>query len=405
MSQTVTATRALSYLEDGKTLRSWLLTTDHKRIAILYALSITVFFFIGGSAAALIRYNLITPEGALRSAETYNRLFTMHGVIMVWFFLVPAAPVTIGNFIIPLMIGARDLAFPKINLMSWYLFMAGGACALYALFAGGVDTGWTFYAPLSSNYAQGHVVAVVAGIFISGFSTIATGLNFVVTIHRLRAPGLTWYRLPVFIWSFYATSVIFLLATPVLAQSGERRANRPGEIPEQVREIHNLKYSVHNSRNADAMVVLPKDIDVSKPVNVTIYNHGWYDTARSAVGNARLTEQMRSAPPNTVLVVPEWQVKPGTYGPKANFQGRYTAANFAQEQLQEIFNRTPELKATKLGDIQNINIISHSAGINPTESTLYRNPKMAQKINSVTLLDSLYDRSGLNKWIKANIRD
>lgn len=200
-------------------------------------------------------------------------------------------------------------------------------------------------------------------------------------------------------------AIPMLLATPVLAQSGERRANRPGEIPEQVREIHNLKYSVHNSRNADAMVVLPKDIDVSKPVNVTIYNHGWYDTARSAVGNARLTEQMRSAPPNTVLVVPEWQVKPGTYGPKANFQGRYTAANFAQEQLQEIFNRTPELKATKLGDIQNINIISHSAGINPTESTLYRNPKMAQKINSVTLLDSLYDRSGLNKWIKANIRD
>lgn len=217
MSQTVTATRALSYLEDGKTLRSWLLTTDHKRIAILYAISITVFFFIGGTAAALIRYNLITPQGALPSAETYNRLFTMHGVIMVWFFLVPAAPVTIGNFIIPLMIGARDLAFPKINLMSWYLFMAGGACALYALFAGGVDTGWTFYAPLSSNYAQGHVVAVVTGIFISGFSTIATGLNFVVTIHRLRAPGLTWYRLPVFIWSFYATSVIFLLATPVLA--------------------------------------------------------------------------------------------------------------------------------------------------------------------------------------------
>jgi cytochrome c oxidase subunit I len=207
----------VSYLSDGVSLKSWLLTTDHKRIAILYMISITFFFFLGGSAAALIRYNLILPEGAIQSAETYNRLFTMHGVIMVWFFLVPAVPVTIGNFVVPLMLGARDLAFPKLNLMSWYLFMAGGFCALYALFAGGVDTGWTFYTPLSSNYAQGHVVAVVIGIFISGFSTIATGLNFIITIHRLRAPGLTWYRLPVFVWSLYSTSIIFVLATPVLA--------------------------------------------------------------------------------------------------------------------------------------------------------------------------------------------
>jgi cytochrome c oxidase subunit I len=206
-----------SYLRDGLSLKSWLLTTDHKRIAVLYLISITVFFFIGGSAAALIRYNLIEPQGALPSAETYNRLFTMHGVIMVWFFLVPAVPVTLGNFLVPLMIGARDLAFPKINLLSWYLFMLGGVIALYALFAGGVDTGWTFYAPLSSNYTQGHVVAVVVAIFISGFSTIATGLNFIVSIHRLRAPGMIWYRLPVFIWSLYATSVIFVLATPVLA--------------------------------------------------------------------------------------------------------------------------------------------------------------------------------------------
>ena len=198
-------------------MKSWLLTTDHKRIAILYMISITVFFFLGGSAAALIRYNLLVPEGMIRSAETYNRLFTMHGIIMVWFFLVPAVPVTIGNFVVPLMLGARDLAFPKLNLVSWYLFMAGGFCALYALFSGGVDTGWTFYTPLSSNYAQGHVVAVVIGIFISGFSTIATGLNFIITIHRLRAPGLTWYRLPVFIWSLYSTSIIFVLATPVLA--------------------------------------------------------------------------------------------------------------------------------------------------------------------------------------------
>jgi cytochrome c oxidase subunit I len=217
MSQIVLPQSQISYLTDGVSLKSWLLTTDHKRIGILYMISITVFFFLGGSAAALIRYNLLLPEGAIESAETYNRLFTMHGVIMVWFFLVPAVPVTIGNFVVPLMLGARDLAFPKLNLISWYLFVAGGSCALYALFAGGVDTGWTFYTPLSSNYAQGHVVAVVIGIFISGFSTIATGLNFIITIHRLRAPGLTWYRLPVFIWSLYSTSIIFVLATPVLA--------------------------------------------------------------------------------------------------------------------------------------------------------------------------------------------
>jgi cytochrome c oxidase subunit I len=208
-----------SYLTDGFSLRSWLLTTDHKRIAILYLASITVFFFIGGAAAALVRYNLIVPQGMIQSAETYNRLFTMHGVVMVWFFLVPAVPVTLGNFIVPLMLGARDLAFPKLNLASWYLFMLGGVIVLYSLFTGGVDTGWTFYTPLTTAYSQGHVVATVVGIFIAGFSSIATGLNFIVTIHRLRAPGMTWFKMPVFLWSLYATSVILVLATPVLAMT------------------------------------------------------------------------------------------------------------------------------------------------------------------------------------------
>jgi cytochrome c oxidase subunit I len=210
---------ANSYLADGFTLRSWLLTTDHKRIALLYLASTTVFFFIGGIAAALMRYNLIVPEGMIASEETYNRLFTIHGVVMVWFFLVPVVPVTLGNFVIPLMIGARDLAFPKLNLLSWYLFIAAGAVLLYALFVGGVDTGWTFYTPLSSAFSRGHVVAAAVAIFISGFSSIATGLNFMVTIHRLRAPGMTWYRMPVFLWSLYATSVIMVLATPVLAMT------------------------------------------------------------------------------------------------------------------------------------------------------------------------------------------
>jgi cytochrome c oxidase subunit I len=213
------AERSTSYLTDGSTLRSWLLTTDHKRIAILFFGTITIFFFVGGAAAALVRYNLIVPQGMIASAETYNRLFTLHGVVMVWFFLIPAVPVTLGNFLVPLMLGARDLAFPRLNLLSWYLFVAAGLVVLYALFVGGVDTGWTFYTPLASTYSRSHVVAAVAGVFIAGFSSIATGLNFIVTIHRLRAPGMTWYKLPVFLWSLYATSVLFVLATPVLAMT------------------------------------------------------------------------------------------------------------------------------------------------------------------------------------------
>src|SRR5665213_2612012 len=206
-----------SYLNDGVTLRSWLLTHDHKRIAVLYAISITVFFFIGGAAAAVIRLNLLTPQGMLVDAETYNRLFTLHGVVMVWLFLVPSIPTTFGNFMIPLMLGARDLAFPRLNLLSWYLFILSGAIVLAGLIAGSVDTGWTFYEPLSSGYSSGALLIVLFGIFVNGFSSILTGLNFVVTIHRLRAPCLTWYRLPIFCWATYSTSIIMMLATPVLA--------------------------------------------------------------------------------------------------------------------------------------------------------------------------------------------
>ncbi len=217
---TLTDTRSqTSYLSDGYTLRSWLLTTDHKRIALLYLVAITIFFFVGGIGATLVRYNLLSPKGLLGSAETYNRLFSMHGVVMVWFFLVPAVPTTLGNFLVPLMLGARDLAFPRLNLLSWYLFILAGLVALYALIIGGVDTGWTFYTPLTSFYSQGHVVATVVAVFIAGFSSIATGLNFIVSIHTLRAPGMTWHRMPVFLWSLYATSVIMVLATPVLAMT------------------------------------------------------------------------------------------------------------------------------------------------------------------------------------------
>jgi cytochrome c oxidase subunit 1 len=207
----------LNYLTEDAGIRSWLLTTDHKRIGLLYVFSITFFFFVGGLFALMMRLNLLTPGGLLVTHETYNKLFSMHGIMMVWFFLIPSIPNTIGNFVLPMMIGAKDLAFPKLNLLSWYVFMLGGLVTLYALVRGGVDTGWTFYTPFSTSYSTTYVVAAAVGIFISGFASIMTGLNFIATIHRMRAPGLTWFRLPIFIWSMYATSLIFVLATPVLA--------------------------------------------------------------------------------------------------------------------------------------------------------------------------------------------
>ena len=205
------------YLNASYGIKSWLFTTDHKRIALLYLGSITLMFFIGGLAAVLMRIHLVEPEGALVQPETYNKLFTMHGIIMVFFFLIPSIPATLGNFLVPMMIGARDLAFPKLNLLSWYIYIVGAGFTLYALVSGGVDTGWTFYTPLSSLYSTTHVLSAALGVFITGFSSILAGLNFVVTIHKMRAPGMVWHRLPLFIWSMYATSVIFLLGTPVLA--------------------------------------------------------------------------------------------------------------------------------------------------------------------------------------------
>ena len=163
--------------------------------------------------------NLLTPEGSLVPADTYNRLFTLHGVIMVFFFLVPVVPAALGNFVLPLMIGAKDLALPRINLLSWYLYVIGAVWTLYAMIAGGVDTGWTFYTPYSSQASHYDVVPTMIGVVIAGFSSLLTGLNFVVTTHWMRAPGLTWFRLPIFVWTLYATSIIFLLAVPVLAMA------------------------------------------------------------------------------------------------------------------------------------------------------------------------------------------
>jgi cytochrome c oxidase subunit 1 len=208
---------ALHYLNNGHGLKSWLLTKDHKRIAILYLISISVFFFLGGMMAVLVRFELATPEGDLLTADAYNKAFTLHGVIMVFLFLIPSIPATLGNFLIPLMIGAKDLAFPRINLLSWYIYVLGGIFIMFAMATGGVDTGWTFYTPYSSAASNTSVIPTALGVFIAGFSSILTGLNFIVTIHRMRAPGMTWFRLPLFVWAHYATSLIQVLGTPVIA--------------------------------------------------------------------------------------------------------------------------------------------------------------------------------------------
>src|SRR5687768_2111243 len=204
----------LNYINNGAGLKSWLLTKDHKRIALLYLVSITFFFFLGGFFALMVRLELLTPAGDLLTAENYNKMFTMHGVVMVFFFLIPSIPAVLGNFLLPIMIGAKDLAFPRINLLSWYIYILGGIFTMVAAMSGGVDTGWTFYTPYSTAAANSHVMMAAVGIFITGFSSILTGLNFIVTIHRMRAPGLTWFRLPLFVWSHYATSLIIILGTP-----------------------------------------------------------------------------------------------------------------------------------------------------------------------------------------------
>src|SRR5690348_347539 len=207
----------VNYINAQYGLKSWLLTKDHKRIALLYLASITFFFFIGGIYAMMIRLELLTPQGDLLQSTTYNKVFTQHGIVMVFFFLIPSIPATLGYFLVRLMLGAKDLAFPRLNLLSWYVYMLGGLFTIYALLVGSVDTGWTFYAPYSTTFSNSYVVAAGIGIFVSGFSSILTGLNFIITVHVMRAPGMTWFRLPLFIWSMYATSLVMVLGTPVIA--------------------------------------------------------------------------------------------------------------------------------------------------------------------------------------------
>ena len=206
-----------SYLDAPYGLAAWLLTKDHKRIAMLYLVSITLMFALGALFAAGVRLELLTPAGDVMSADLYNKFFTMHGVIMVFFFLVPSIPATLGNFLMPIMVGTKDLAFPRINLLSWYLYVIGGVIVLGVAAGGGLDTGWTFYTPYSTLSSNTSVTVALVGVFVAGFSSILTGFNFIVTVHLMRAPGLTWFRLPLFVWANYATSLVMILGTPVIA--------------------------------------------------------------------------------------------------------------------------------------------------------------------------------------------
>jgi len=207
----------VNYLNYDYTLLSWLLTVDHKRIGLLYLIFASIFFTMGAFAVSLVRLNLLSPTGAILELDQYNKAFTAHGTIMIFLFLIPVIPGVLGNFIVPMMIGAKDMAFPKLNLLSWYVWMAGAMFFLWQLAVGGPDTGWTFYPPYSSKYSHTNLTYAGLGIFITGFSSILTALNIIVTVHKMRCPGMTWGRLPLFVWAMYATSIIQILATPVLA--------------------------------------------------------------------------------------------------------------------------------------------------------------------------------------------
>ncbi len=204
------------YLHASKGLKSWLFTVDHKRLGVMYLAAVSFFFFVGGLAALAIRTELLTNTRTIMDADTYNRFFTIHGAIMVFLVIIPSVPAGLGNFIVPLQLGAKDVAFPKLNLLSFWIYCIGAVMAVTAILVGGVDTGWTFYTPYSST-TSGGVVLMVAAVFVLGFSSIFTGMNFIVTIHKLRPPGMTWFKMPLFLWGIYSTSIIQVMATPVLA--------------------------------------------------------------------------------------------------------------------------------------------------------------------------------------------
>ena len=206
---------APNYLNQHTGLRSWLTTIDHKKIGVMYLWSIMFFFMIGGLLALLLRIEHLGSKQTIMDAETYNRVFTLHGAIMVFLFIIPSIPAALGNFILPLMIGAKDVAFPRLNLASYYIYVTGALMAIGSIVIGAVDTGWTFYTPYSTT-TGGAVGMMSMAVFVLGFSSIFTGINFIATIHKLRAPGMGWFQMPLFCWGIYATAIIQVLATPVL---------------------------------------------------------------------------------------------------------------------------------------------------------------------------------------------
>jgi cytochrome c oxidase subunit I len=211
-----------NYLNEQSGLWSWLTTVDHKRIGIMYLIGIAIAFLLGGLMALLVRLTLMTPDHKIfgsstpiLSAEAYNQVFTLHGAIMVFLFIIPSVPAALGNFVLPLMLGAKDVAFPRLNLVSWYIYVIGAIMAVASILLGGVDTGWTFYTPYSTT-TGGAVTMMTMAAFVLGFSSIFTGINFIATVHKLRAPGMGWFQMPLFVWGIYSTAIIQVLATPVL---------------------------------------------------------------------------------------------------------------------------------------------------------------------------------------------
>jgi len=211
---------AKNYLNATTGIWSWMTTVDHKRIGVMYLVAVSSAFFVGGMFALMIRLTLLTPSHklfgkVLIDADTYNRVFTLHGAIMVFLFIIPSIPGSLANFVLPLMLGAKDVAFPRLNLASFYLWCTGAILAVVSMIFGAVDTGWTFYTPYSTT-TQNSVGIMTMAVFILGFSSIFTGLNFIATTHKLRAPGMGWFDMPLFVWGTYATAIIQVLATPVL---------------------------------------------------------------------------------------------------------------------------------------------------------------------------------------------
>ncbi len=206
---------AANYLKAERGFKSWIFTLDHKRIGVMYLWSVLLMFLLGGLFAMLVRLELLTPGKTIMEADTYNQMFTLHGAVMIFLFIIPAIPASLGNFVLPMMLGAKDVAFPRLNLASYWIYVVGAVFGVLAMVTGGVDTGWTFYTPYSTT-SNTSVTTMTFAAFVLGFSSIFTGVNFIATIHRLRAPGMTWFKTPLFVWGIYATAIIQVLATPIL---------------------------------------------------------------------------------------------------------------------------------------------------------------------------------------------